>query len=239
MFFAIGGGEIRSKSTLAIDRYITDRAKERVGVERRPYALFLPTASHDSKPYFNSFRKTYTSECNVKCDVAILTKGEMTMEHVLEKINKADIIYVGGGDTLYLIDVWRGNGIDKAIWQAYQKGAILAGLSAGAICWFDNIYTDSANDDVSAEAGESYAMARGLGYIGGTITPHYNMRTEFDSVMLRNAIAEAYAVEDNCAVVFENEKPVYALTSDNSSAYSLECTDNKIIKSKIQTKQFI
>ncbi len=233
LFFAIGGGEIRAKSTLSIDKHIAALAKERVGTERRPYALFFPTASHDSKPYFNSFRKTYTSECDVKCDVAILTKGEMTVSHILEKIDKSDIIYVGGGDTLYLIDVWRETGIDKAIWQAYQRGAILAGLSAGAICWFDKIYTDSAAADISADGSEPYAMADGLGYIGGTITPHYNMRTEFDGLMLRNAVAEAYAVEDNCAIVFKNEQLAYSLTSGSSSAYILQCAGKEIIKSKI------
>ena len=127
VFVSIGGGEIRNKTTQAIDAYIASVAKSRITDGRRGYALFFPTASHDSNPYFNSFRKTYTSLFDMKSDIAILTKGLMTLEHVAEKIQKADVIYVGGGDTLYLMQVWRETGIDKLVWEAYQRGAVLAG----------------------------------------------------------------------------------------------------------------
>ena len=67
---AIGGGEIRSKETLEIDRYIATLAREHAG-ENRPYGLFIGTASHDSMPYFNSFRKTFTSVFDISKSLAI------------------------------------------------------------------------------------------------------------------------------------------------------------------------
>ena len=75
----IGGGELKSKETLKIDGYIAQKAKLRAG-ERRAYGLFIPTASHDSMPYFNSFRKTYTSVFDIKADVALTVYGEMSID---------------------------------------------------------------------------------------------------------------------------------------------------------------
>ena len=80
----IGGGELKAKETLKIDGYIAEKAKKRAG-ERRAYGLFIPTASHDSMPYFNSFRKTYTSVFDIKADVALTVYGEMSMPKLEEK----------------------------------------------------------------------------------------------------------------------------------------------------------
>ena len=161
----------------------------------------------------------------MKSDVAILTKGLMTLDHVAEKINKADVIYVGGGDTLYLMQVWREMGVDKLIWDAYRRGAVLAGLSAGAICWFEDIYTDSLVE------GE-FAPYKGLGKLKGAATPHYNQRAEFDAVAIAEGYPLSYAIEDNAAVVFEDEVPVGALSA-GGKAYRLTVKDGAIAKEEI------
>ena len=225
IFVSIGGGELKNKTTAPIDAYIAALAKSRVADGGRGYALFFPTASHDSNPYFNSFRKTYTSLFDMKSDVAILTKGLMSVEHVAEKILKANLIYVGGGDTLYLMQIWRETGIDKLVWEAYRRGAILAGLSAGAIMWFEDIYTDSL------VAGE-YAPYRGLGTIKGAATPHYNSRPEFDRVAKENGYPLSYAIEDDAAILFEDEAPVGALSS-GGSAYLIRSDNGGIIKERL------
>ncbi len=224
IFVSIGGGELRNKTTAPIDKYIVETAKSRITDGHRAYALFFPTASHDSNPYFNSFRKTYTSLFDVKSDIAILTKGLMTFEHVAEKIKKADIIYVGGGDTIYLMQVWREWGIDKLVWEAYQRGAVLCGLSAGAILWFEDIYTDSLEKD-------GYKPYKGLGKIPGAATPHYELRQEFDQVAIENQYSLSYAIEDNAAIVFENEIPQKAVTS-GGHAYRLCVKEGILTKEK-------
>ena len=226
VFVSIGGGELRNKTTASIDGYVASLAKSRITDGHRGYALFFPTASHDSNPYFNSFRKTYTSLFDMKSDVAILTKGLMTLEHVAEKIAKADVIYVGGGDTLYLMQVWRETGVDKLVWDAYCRGAVLAGLSAGAICWFEDIYTDSLVE------GE-YAPYKGLGKIKGAATPHYDTRPEFDAVAAAEKYPLSYAIEDNAAVVFEDEVPIGALSA-GGNAYRMTFDEGKIRKEKIE-----
>jgi len=226
VFVSIGGGELRNKTTAPIDGYIASLAKSRITDGHRAYALFFPTASHDSNPYFNSFRKTYTSLFDVKSDVAILTKGLMTLDHVKEKIEKADIIYVGGGDTLYLMKVWREMGVDKLVWEAYQRGCVLAGLSAGAICWFEKIYTDSL-------LPEEYAPYDGLGTLKGAATPHYNSRPEYDRVMREEGYPFAYAIEDDAAILFEDELPVGALSA-GGNAYLLTREEGEVRKEKMR-----
>lgn len=195
---AIGGGELKSRSTVAIDRYIASLVKKRAAPARGT-ALFLGTASHDSLPYFNSFRKIYTSLFDIKAEVALLTKKDVPIEHNLQKIAAADLIYVGGGDTLYMLDVWREKGIIEPVLEAYRNGSVLAGLSAGAICWFEKMYTDS-----SARADGSYAVEDGLGLIPGIMTPHYNLRPEFDAVAAEYPVK--YAAKDNEALLFFDEK---------------------------------
>lgn len=99
----IGGGELKNKETLGIDGYIAQKAKQRSG-DKRAYGLFIPTASHDSMPYFNSFRKTYTSVYDIKADVALTVYGEMSFEKIQDKFLKADFLYVGGGDTVFMLE---------------------------------------------------------------------------------------------------------------------------------------
>ncbi|MBO7178389.1 MAG: Type 1 glutamine amidotransferase-like domain-containing protein [Clostridia bacterium] len=102
----IGGGEIRAKDTLKIDEQIALMAKEKAG-ERRAVSVFVGTASHDSLPYFNSFRKTYTSHFDIKADLALLTKKDIPMDKIQGKLDNADLIYIGGVNTLFMLETWR------------------------------------------------------------------------------------------------------------------------------------
>ena len=223
---AIGGGEIRSKETLEIDRYIAELARERSG-DKRPYGLFIGTASHDSMPYFNSFRKTYTSVFDIKADVALTVYGEMNLEKIRGKFEKADFIYVGGGDTLYMMKRWQEFGLLDLIKDAYERGVIICGLSAGAICWFEDIYTDSN----LVEREGAYSMQKGLGWLGGRISPHYNERVnDFDEVMLslENG-ATAYGIENLAALEFVNGELTRAING-GGNAYLLKKENQQIVK---------
>lgn len=215
---AIGGGELRGRETLEIDRYIASLAKERAG-ERRPYGVFIGTASHDSMPYFNTFRKTYTSVLGLKADVALTVYGEMDLERIRGKLELADMIYVGGGDTLYMLERWREFGLLDLIREAYERGVIICGLSAGAICWFEDMYTDSE----LASSDGSYSMQKGLSWLAGTMCPHYGeRRADFDAEMLSHgAGARAYAVEDLAAIEFADGELVRSICC-GGSAYIIE-----------------
>ena len=226
---AIGGGEIKNKTTLEIDRYIANLAKEHAG-EIRANALFIGTASHDSMPYFNSFRKTYTSVFDIKAEVALIVYGEMDVERIQMKIDKADCIYIGGGDTVYMLDKWKETGIDKMLIKAYDEGKIICGLSAGAICWFTDMYTD-----YQIMRGESadYTFKKGLGILQGTACPHFNER-EQDLIenMKKQKVQSVYAIENDCAIEFVDGVLTKSISS-GGKAYILINENGEIIKKEI------
>ena len=227
---AIGGGELRERTTMEIDAYIAKLAQEHAG-ENRPYALFIPTASHDYMPYYNTFHKVYTGVFNIKTDVALTVFKELDMEKIKAKFEKADVIYVGGGDTVFMIEHWKKSGLLPLIEDAYQRGVVLAGLSAGAICWFSDIYTDSQY--VNGDNGEKYSMFQGLNWFEGVISPHYGARMlDFDKIVCYNHDC-AYGVEDNAALILEDGKVVGSVER-GGKAWELTRKDGKIQKKEIK-----
>ena len=226
---AIGGGELRERTTLKIDEYIAGLAKVRAG-ERRANALFIPTASHDFMPYYNTFHKVYTGVFDIKTDVALSVFKEVDLEKMKAKFAKADMIYVGGGDTVFMIDSWKKTGLLPLIEDAYERGVVITGLSAGAICWFSDMYTDSAT--VSEETGEKYAMFKGLNLVKGVISPHYGSRMlDFDKIVCYN-YDRAYGIEDDAALVIENGEIVGSVTC-GGKALLIERKDGELKKTEI------
>ncbi len=227
---AIGGGELRERTTLKIDEFIANLAKEHAG-ENRANALFIPTASHDCMPYYNTFHKVYTGVFNIKTDVALTVFKEVDLEKLKGKFEKADVIYVGGGDTVFMIEEWKKSGMLALIKDAYERGVILAGLSAGAICWFTDIYTDS---EAALGEGDKYAMFKGLGWIEGKISPHYGSRMlDFDEIVCYN-LQRAYAIEDDAALVIEDGEIVGSVSS-GGKAWLLEREGEALKKTEIES----
>lgn len=225
---AIGGGELRERTTLQIDEYIATLAKERAG-DMRANALFIPTASHDYMPYYNTFHKVYTGIFNIKTDVALTVFKEVDMEKLRAKFEKADVIYVGGGDTVFMLEHWKESGVLALIKEAYERGVIIAGLSAGAICWFSDMYTDST---AALGEGDKYAMFQGLGWLEGKISPHYNARMlDFDKIVCYNSW-RAYGIEDDAAIVIEDGEVVGSLSS-GGKAWLLEGKNGALTKTEI------
>ena len=224
---AIGGGDLRERSTLKIDEYLASLAKAHAG-EKRANALFLPTASHDFMPYYNTFHKVYTGLFDIKTDVALSVFKEVDIEKMKGKFEKADLIYVGGGDTVFMIEQWKKTGLLPLIKDAYERGVVIAGLSAGAICWFSDIYTDS----LKTEDGAQYAMFEGLGWIKGIISPHYNARMlDFDKIVCYNDCC-AYGIEDDAALIIGEGEVVGSLSS-GGSAYFLKSEKGALTKEEI------
>ena len=217
---AIGGGEIKNRETLMIDEYIAGEAKKAAG-DRRACGLFVPTASHDCMPYYNTFHKVYTGLFDIKTDVALTIRQDFDSEKMKAKFEKADFLYVGGGNTVFMLEHWRKTGLLQYIREAYERGVLIAGLSAGAICWFDEMYSDSVVE------GE-YAMYPGLGWIKGKISPHYDERMlDFDDIVLYNRF-RAWGIENNAAVEFLDGRPIKKV--GNASVWLLDASDGASVK---------
>ena len=225
---AIGGGELRERTTIKIDEYIAKLAKEHAG-ENRANALFIPTASHDYMPYYNTFHKVYTGTFNIKTDVALTVFKEPDMERIRAKFEKADMIYVGGGDTVFMIEHWKQSGLLPLIKDAYDRGVIIVGLSAGAICWFSDIYTDST---AALGEGDKYTMFQGLNWIEGKISPHYGARMlDFDKIVCYN-LGCAFGIEDDAALVIEDGE-IVGCVSSGGKAWRIEQVNGAIQKKEI------
>lgn len=217
----IGGGELKERQTLIIDEYIASEAKKIAG-ERRASGLFLPTASHDCMPYYNTFHKVYTGLFDIKTDVALTVNREVDPEKMKAKFEKADFLYIGGGDTVYMLKQWKESGLLPLIQNAFEEGKLIAGLSAGAICWFEEMYSDSVVE------GE-YHIFPGLDWVKGKISPHYDERTlDFDDIVLYNRWC-AWGLENNAALEMHNGEPVKSISA-GGKVFRLDASSGELKK---------
>jgi dipeptidase E len=150
---AIGGGEILQGETEPIDTYICDTAGG-----ASPAALFVPTASGDAPGYCDAFDSYYGERLGCETRHVTLLDGTTDPASIRSQLDWADIIYVGGGSLPRLLDTWRETGFDTMLSEAWRAGTTLAGLSAGAMCWFTSGLTD-------AGAGEDYAAVECLDWL--------------------------------------------------------------------------
>lgn len=195
-FIAIGGGEMKSQTV--INSYLRQLLEEK-GYEgkTKPYVLFFPQASHESKPYTNTFFKVF-GKLKCKADVVLFANGEMSSDRIMEKIAKADMIYVGGGDAAYLIDEFDRMGIKDVIIEAYRSGTIIAGNSAGAMLMFDKAVSDYL---ITRGYSDDYTVIDGYGLIDKVAICHADEIKRLDYVE-RNDIGNTVNINKDEAVYY-------------------------------------
>lgn len=175
---AIGGGEIRYGDTYEIDKIIV----EATGLDH-PKLLFIPTASDDAEGYVDSIRVAFGEKLGCEVTALRLIEDLPQASEIQELILSADIIYVGGGNTKKMLEVWRQHSVDVYLREAYDKGVILSGLSAGSICWFDYGHSDS--DTIASGEVQPYSLVGGIGLIPMLNCPHYNEEGRGDDFSLK------------------------------------------------------
>lgn len=234
---AIGGGEIRTRGTTDIDREII-----RLSNREHPKILFIPTASSDSERYCGRFAEHFGNFLKCKTDVLFLIDAPPSTHEIERKILSADIVYVGGGNTLYMMRVWRRMGVDKFLRAAYADGIVLAGISAGAICWFDSGHSDSMS--FYDPGNWEYINVKGLGLIGGSLCPHYNSMTrgvprrKAFREMIRKSGGTGIALENNCAIEFIDDRFYRVISSKaNSRAYRLYKSGGNVVAEQIRREE--
>jgi len=196
---AIGGGEI-GRSGYSIETTSIDKEIIRLSGKARPRMLFIPTSSSDSESYLGDVKRHFGKRLGCKVDVLYLIREKPSMQEIGNKILNSDIIYVGGGNTLKMLKAWRKTGTDKILRKAYERGIVLSGVSAGAICWFR--YGSSDSRKFSRKRGKLMRV-RGLGFVNATYCPHYDMekdRKPHVKRMMRKAAGVALTF-DNCSAI--------------------------------------
>src|SRR5271163_2075769 len=234
---AIGGGEIRTKRTARIDREII-----RLSNKKNPKLLFIPTASSDSERYWKHVQDYFGKFLKCKTDVLFLVKERPSKEQIRRKISTADIIYVGGGNTLMMMRLWRHLGVDKLLVSAYENGTVLSGISAGSICWFDSGHSDSMS--FYNPRKWKYINVIGLGLIGGIHCPHYNGRTmgvprrKHFRDMIRKTGGVGIALENNCAIEFIDGRFYRVISSkSNARAYRVYKSGGEVVAEQIRQRK--
>jgi len=226
--FAIGGGEIELEETYDIDAAIVEASGKMIAK-----VLFIPTASQDSDAYFQVFKDAYGKWFGAVTDILKLIDGETSSEEAREKIMDADIIYVGGGNTKMMLDVWRKYKIHEHLREAYDSGKVMSGLSAGAICWFNRGHSDYVG---FVRKGEScYNLIEGLDFIDGIYCPHYNedyRTSDFDNRILQED-AIGIAVENNCAIEIKDDYFKIHKSDQNAKAFKIYNLDGQLVKEEL------
>ncbi len=211
---AIGGGGFgRNPGEGIIEEYIIKQSK----VER-PNICFIPTATGDNEAYKVNFYSTFSK---LNCSPSHLDFFKRT-PNLKELCCSQDIIFVGGGNTKSMLAVWKEWGLVKILEEAYESGTIMCGVSAGAICWFENGITDSWEDELK--------IINCMGFIPGSCCPHYDEEPErkpsLHKFLSEGALENCNAIDGGCAlhikdgvdykaIVFAQKKNAYLVTKNN------------------------
>ena len=216
---AIGGGGFgRGVGSRAIEQYILNQSQA-----RRPRVCFIPTATGDDDQYKVNFYATFTK---LNCLPTHLDLFKRTPD-LKKLISAQDIIFVGGGNTMSMLGVWKQWGLDKILRQAYNKGTVMSGVSAGAICWFEKGITDSWESELK--------VLDCLGILKGVCCPHYdgeaNRRPSVENFLKNKQINESLCIEDGAAVHYHDNQLKTAISFyDNKNAYNVKYDKNQLIE---------
>ncbi len=212
---AIGGGGFgRSPGDMKIEKYIISLSNA-----QKPNICFIPTASGDNDLYKLNFYQVFTK---LDCTPTHIDFFKRTIG-LEQHINKQDIIYVGGGNTKSMLAIWRDWGLDVIIKKAYQKGVIMSGVSAGAICWFSKGITDSWQNDLS--------IIDCLDLIKGNCCPHFDeepcREPYVNSIVKEGVIEDCIAIEGCSALHVKNEQPFQNISfgKHNKNSYKISLHD--------------
>ena len=191
---AIGGGGFgRNPNHRKIEKYILELTGK-----GKPNVVFFPTASAENQAYIIQFYKCFTK---MSCEPSHVTFFQRT-PRLDSIINKADVIYVGGGNTKSMLAVWQEWKLDKLLLKAYNNGKILCGVSAGAICWFEQGITDSWASNLN--------VMDCLGFLPEMACPHYqeekDRRPDVHKMLKQGKCGPGWAIDGGAAVHFKNGK---------------------------------
>jgi dipeptidase E len=202
---AIGGGGFLMDDTSGLqERYLLSLcASTRFNSAAR--VLYIGTALGDAAHAQVKFFRMFAS-LDCKVDALPFFPYEMKRDYAAS-VCDADLIYVGGGNTPAMLAVWRAFGFDDMLRAAYQAGTVLAGISAGANCWFQHYVTDSVPGG---------GVREGLGWLAGTFCPHLDSQT-WREPMLAAQPGPSLGAGEHVLVHYENEQWHEAVTSKNTT----------------------
>ena len=226
-----GGGFSMEPDNPLLDDYVLSlagKAPARV--------CFVPTASADAATYLVKFYRAFsgralTGDLTLFDPVSVPRRPAKSAE-IADHLAQYDVIYVGGGNTANALALWRVHGVDRALEQAWRRGAVLCGVSAGMICWFEASCTDSF--------GGVAALHDGLGFLSGSACPHYDgeaQRRPTYQRLIREGLPGGYACDDGAALHFEGTKLVAVVSSrPKAAAYRVSLDGGEVVEEQLPVR---
>jgi dipeptidase E len=220
-----GGGFSMESGNPLLDDYV-------MGLTRaeRPRVCFLPSASGDADHYIVRFYRAFSAH---RCEASHISlfRREQGPEDLRRHLLSQDLIYVGGGSVISLLGVWRAHGIDVILREAWEAGVILAGLSAGSLCWFAEAVTGFHGEPQRLE---------GIGLLPFSNCVHYeprkSSRRESYHRFLREGMRGGYAAEDGAALHFVDQELSRVVASrPQARGYRLDVSGQRVVEMRIAT----
>ena len=199
---ALGGGGFSDEpDNPLLDDYILSLTGKST-----PKVCFVPTASGDSPVYVTRFGESFPP---ARAEAVPLALFHRTIEDLRAFVLSQDVVYVGGGNTVNMLAVWRAHGLDTILRAAWEAGVILCGTSAGALCWFEGGTTDSMGTGLAP-------LHDGLGFLPGSFCPHYDSELERRPTyrkFVADGLPGGYAADDGVGLHFQGTQLVEAVSS--------------------------
>jgi dipeptidase E len=225
--FAMGGGGFTMEpNNPLLDDFVLSLAD--VG---EPRILFLPTASGDTTSQINAFRARFAERACVTEQLSLFHLRDSTRP-LSEIVLGQDIVYVGGGSMRNLLALWHAHGLDSLLVQAWRRGTVLAGLSAGAMCWFQGGVTRSSGAPEPID---------GLGILDGSLTVHADGEPERLPVWLASVrdgtLPGGWALDDGVGLLFRGERLERAVSSrPGAGAQRVDAIAGELLRKRVEVQ---
>jgi len=225
LIFAMGGGGFTMEpNNPLLDDFVLSlsRASE-------PRILFLPTASGDTTAQINAFKARFTDRTCVPEYLSLFRLRE-TDRPLREIVLDQDIVYVGGGSMRNLLAIWHAHELEDLLVEAWQSGTALAGLSAGAMCWFQAGVTRSSGPPETMD---------GLGLLKGSLTVHADGEPERLPVWLAGIrsgeLPGGWALDDGVGMLFRGQKLDRVVSSrPGAGAQRVDAIAGELVRNRVE-----
>lgn len=198
-----------------VNTTVIDQAIIELSGKTSPKLLFLPTASSDSEEYIAMVEEHFGKSLNCSVSSLKILKNNYTNDFIRKQILSSDIIYVGGGNTPFLVKTWKEQGVDRVLVEAYNQGIVLSGLSAGAMCWFRFCNLNQITDK------SDIVQMNGLNLLDFILCPHRDSQTELYEQFKETLRDQSYgiALDDYAAVIFQENYYKVIASLPNAKSY--------------------